>query len=162
MRQLGEDGITDAGAEVSVPDERQRRVLLELKERSPRLAGMYSFALSILRTEPEAGREAARVSVICHCMRELMTGLPAAMAGSIIPRPKPSSSSLLNKLPKLLADNPDVDLSLDQDMIPVSKGVAHALASLVTAATQEEGRNRSNAAALVTGQGHSVVMVEGV
>jgi hypothetical protein len=88
--------------------------------------------------------------MICHCMRELMTGLPAAMADTAIPRPKPSSGSLVAKLPELLANHPDVDLGIDQDIVPVPKKVAQALASLVTTVTQEQGRNRSNAAALVT------------
>lgn len=133
------------------PDERQCRVVKALEGRSPRLAGMYKSALSTLRSEPESGCEAARVSMICHCMRELMTGLPAAMADTAIPRPKPSSGSLVAKLPELLAKHPDVDLGVDQDIVPVPKKVAQALASLVTTATQEQGRNRSNAAALVTG-----------
>ena len=133
------------------PDERQCRVAKALEGRSPRLAGMYRSALSTLRNEPELGSEVARISMICHCMRELMTGLPAAMADTAIPRPKPSSSSLVAKLPELLAKHPDADLGLEQDTVPVPKKVAQALASLVTTATQEQGRNRSNAAALLTG-----------
>jgi hypothetical protein len=131
-------------------DDRQCRVVKALDDRSPRLAGVYRSALSTLRSEPESGCEAARVSMICHCMRELMTGLPAAMADTAIPRPKPSSGSLVAKLPELLANHPDVDLGIDQDIVPVPKKVAQALASLVTTVTQEQGRNRSNAAALVT------------
>jgi hypothetical protein len=89
--------------------------------------------------------------MICHCMRELMNGLPAAMTGAAIPRVAPSSSSLLSKLPSLLSRHPGVDLGLDQDMVPVPRAVAQALSALLTARTQEDGRNRSNAAALVTG-----------
>lgn len=132
-------------------EERQRRVSEALEERSPKLAGMYRLAVSTLRSEPEFGCEAARVSVICHCMRELMTGLPSVMADTAIPRPNPSSGSLVAKLPALLAKHPDVDLGLDQDIVPVPKTVAQALASLVSTAAQEQGRNRSNAAALLTG-----------
>jgi hypothetical protein len=132
-------------------DERQERVTKALEDRSPRLAGMYRSALSTLRGKPESGCESARVSMICHCMRELMTGLPAVMADSFTPRPKPSSGTLVSKLPDLLAEHPDIDLDLDQDMVPVPRTVAKALASLVTTAIQEKGRNRSNAAALVTG-----------
>ena len=132
-------------------DDRQCRVVKALEDRSPRLAGIYRSALSTLRSEPESGCEAARVSMTCHCMRELMTGLPAVMADTAIPRPKPSSGSLVARLPELLASHPDVDLGVDQDIVPVPKKVAQALASLVTTATQEQGRNRSNAAALVTG-----------
>ena len=122
----------DAGA-----DERQDRVIKALGDRSPRLAGMYRSALSMLRDKPESGCEIARVSMICHCMRELMTGLPAVMADTAIPRPKPPSGALVSKLPNLLAEHPDVDLGLDQDMVPVPRKVAEALAALVTTATQE-------------------------
>ena len=132
-------------------DERQVRVFKSLGDRSPKLAGMYRSALNMLRTEPDADCEAARVSMVCHCMRELMAGLPSVMADSSIPRPKPSSSSLLSNLPDLLGKHPDLDLELEQDIVPIPKKVAREFSLLVATVTQESGRNRSNAAALVTG-----------
>lgn len=131
-------------------DERQQRVLGALRRRSEKLAGIYRSALDALHLAPEEGYEAARVSVVCHCMRELMTGLPAAMAETTIPRPTPSSGSLMRRLPELLTRHPELDLALDQDLIPVPRDVALAVLAVVTAQVQEEGRNRSNAASLIT------------
>lgn len=133
-------------------DERQTRVAEALEDRSDGLAGMYREALAVLGAPAGPGGETARVSIICHCMRELMNGLPAVMTESAIPRPNPSSASLTSKLPDLLAQHPDVDLSVEQDLVPVPKPVAQAFSDLIRAATSEEGRNRRNAAELVTGQ----------
>lgn len=129
---------------------RQLRVTNILRDRSPKLAGVYQTAIGALRLPADDGCEAARISVVCHCMRELMNGLPAVMADTSIPRPKPSSGSLMSKLPELIANHPDVDLGADQDMIPVPNAVARAIDSLIGAVVKERGRNRSNAAALVT------------
>jgi hypothetical protein len=88
-------------------------------------------------------------------MRELMNGLPIALADSIIPRPKPSSNSLTQKLPGLLSRHRDVDFGAEQDIIPVPRAVAQAIALLIGTVAKEQGRNRSNAAALITdGQDH--------
>jgi hypothetical protein len=132
-------------------DERQERVLEALVNRSPRLAGMYRTALAMIADEAAPGCESARISTICHCMRELMSGLPAVMSDISIPRPNPSSDSLTKQLPELLATHPDADLGLDQDLVPVPRAVARVLAALVSTVTQEQGRNRANTAALVTG-----------
>ncbi|MCY1673442.1 hypothetical protein OVA06_01720 [Pseudarthrobacter sp. SL88] len=135
-------------------DERQTRVTEALENRSPKLAGMYRTALDLLAAQVPAGCETARISTICHCMRELMLNLPAVMSTDpiAIPRPTPSSGSLLKQLPGLLAAHPDADLGLDRDLVPVPREVAHGLAELIKTATQEEGRNRANTAALVTGE----------
>lgn len=82
-----------------------------------------------------------------------MLGLPAAMAvtNTSIQRREMSSGSLLQDLPGILADHPGTDLELDQDLVPVPRAVAHAFAALVNAAIREDGRNRANTAALITG-----------
>lgn len=131
--------------------ERQQNIASVLKERSPRLAGTYRTALNALGDVADEDCESARVLIICHCMRELMLGLPAVVMDEAIPRPNPSSGALTRKLPELLRKNPEVDLGADQDMIPVPKNVAHAIGSIVTTAAQEDGRNRLIFAALVTG-----------
>ncbi|MGM7774752.1 hypothetical protein ACSVHC_01830 [Arthrobacter sp. KNU-44] len=134
-----------------MPDERQTRVIEVLENRSPKLAGIYRTALDLFSSVAIPGCETSRIAVICHCMRELMAGLPDVMSEYSIPRPRPSAGTLLRQLPGLLAGHPDADLGLDQDLIPIPRAVAQALASLISTATQEEGRNRANAAALVTG-----------
>lgn len=136
-------------------DDRQERVLEALINRSPRLAGMYRTALAIAVEAARPGSESARISIICHCMRELMSGLPGVMSDIAIPRPNPSSNSLMKQLPRLLAEHPDADLGLDQDLVPVPRAVARVLASLVSAVIQEDGRNRANTAALVTGDSNA-------
>lgn len=140
-------------ASAAGPDERQARVIEALQGRSRKLAGIYKSALGELASPSAPACEAARVSIVCHCMRELMNGLPSVMADTLIPRPTPPSSSLLAKLPKLLAENPDTNLGLDQDLVPVPRPVAHALDALIATVARERGRNLSNAAALVTGGG---------
>lgn len=132
-------------------DERQARVVEALQSRSAKLADVYVTALNELASVETSDRVAAGVAVICHCMREVMAGLPAVMSNLSIPRPVPSAASQLVKLPALLAAHPDADLGLDQDLVPVPRSVAQALAMLISTAAQEEGRNRANTATLVTG-----------
>ncbi|MCV7254720.1 hypothetical protein H7J86_21395 [Mycobacterium hackensackense] len=131
--------------------ERQWGIVDILRERSPRLAGMYRTALRILESDAEEGCEAARISLVCHCMRELMAGLPSALAVDSIPRQNPTSSGLTKKLPELLRKYPGVDLNEDLDMVPVPKEVSRAIDSIISTAAKEESRNRLNTASLVTG-----------
>ena len=137
-------------AAIGEQEQRRVRVAGGLKARSARLTGMYLAALRELDSGAEVGSEAARVSIICHCMRELMNGLPAAMAASVVPRPKPSSSSLVAKLPDILAEHPQLDLRAEQANVPVPTRVASMIADLVEAAVKERGLNVVNAAALLT------------
>src|SRR5690606_28782563 len=83
-------------------DERQTRVWEALAARSPALAGMYASVVLALAEPPRVGCKQARVSLICHGMREVMNGLPEAMATTVIPRPSPSSETLKGRLPDLL------------------------------------------------------------
>lgn len=73
------------------------------------------------------------------------------MSDTAIPRPKPSSGSLLGQLPGLLAAHSELDLDVDQDVVPVPSVVARQISSLARAQSQETGRNRRIAAALLTG-----------
>ena len=143
--------MTDVSASSSDEQEQRRtRVTDALRRRSARLAGLYISALREVDSKAAVGNETARVSIICHCMRELMNGLPSIMATSVTPRPNPSSGSRVAKLPDLLANHPDLDLRAQQDMVPVPKEVANAIADLVEATVQERGLNVANAAALLT------------
>ena len=137
-------------AAIGEQEQRRMRVADGLKARSERLTGMYLAALRELDSNAEAGGETARVSIICHCMRELMNGLPAVMAASAVPRPKPSSSSLVAKLPDILTEHPQLDLRAQQANVPVPNQVASMIADLVEAAVKERGLNVANAAALLT------------
>nr|WP_276974852.1 hypothetical protein [Ferrimicrobium acidiphilum] len=134
-----------------IPDDRQNRVAEAINVRSTKLAGMYRTALQQLAATPEPGCEVARVSTVCHCIRELMTGLLSALADVDIPRPSPSSRALVDRLPALPSRHSYLDIGLDQDLVPVPKKVAHMFNKLVETAVQEQGRNRRLAAGLVTG-----------
>lgn len=127
----------------------RRQRVSESLSRSPKLAGVYRQAILAFDSPPEHGSERARVSVISHCMRELMNGAPSALTESSEDRVDPSSAALLSRLPRLLADHPDLDLSADQDVVPVPREVAVHLDQLIRARTQEDGRNRRNTAALI-------------
>lgn len=131
-------------------EKRRARVSDALAARSARLAGVYRAALRELDSPPTPGGEAARLSIIGHCMRELMNGLPAVMAANVTPRPTPSSSSLVSTLRKVLSAHSQLDLRADQANVPVPAEVATAIADLVEAAAKEDGRNVANAAALLT------------
>lgn len=134
-------------ADAVAMDERQTRIFTALHGRSPRLAGIYRALLEALRFPADEDCEIARASVIGHCGRELMNGAPAVLSGVDIPRPSPNSSALKDRLPSLLKD---VDLGLDQDLIPVSRSAAATLDALIKTVAQEQGRNRRLASAAVT------------
>ncbi|WP_144661294.1 hypothetical protein [Paenarthrobacter nicotinovorans] len=131
-----------------VLDDRQQRVNGALLKRSSQLAAMYRLVLSILAAPTVAGQEVARVSVICHGGRELMNGVPSVMSEIDIPRPDPNSDTLKRRLPELLRE---IELDVDQDLVPVPRSAAKTLSQLISAVAQEQGRNRRLASAVVTG-----------
>lgn len=132
-------------------DSRQLELLAQLTERSAQHAGLYSLALRELGNPSSSELAAARLSVISHCVRELMLGASDILVDTPEPRPNPSSGSLAMKLPTLLAQNGSPDLRADQSLIPVPRAIAAAFADIVEASTKEAGRNQRNTAALVTG-----------
>lgn len=143
--------MADQDLSLGSPDERQERVLDALADRSQELAGMYRTGLAMLATPPASGKDLARVSLVCHAFRELMMVLPSVLGDSASERPDPSSAALLGKMPALIAGHPEVDLAQDLDLVPVPRRVAHALDELLRTLALEDGRNRANAAAMLTG-----------
>ncbi|WP_159574489.1 hypothetical protein [Microbacterium sp. 8M] len=138
------------GSRLSLSAAREARVLAALEDKSVALAGLYVQALEQLGSPAPNGREVARVSLICHCMREIMSGLPSAMAVNTRTRPNPGSASLTSKLPGLVSRHPGLDLRADQDVVPVPREFAIAVAEIIDAATKEQGIQVANAAALLT------------
>jgi hypothetical protein len=122
-----------------------------LKARSETHAGLFAIALRELAQPATLGQESARVSVIAHCARELMLGALDILVDTPEPRPVPTSGALTGNLSSALTANGNPDLRADQDLIPVPRIVAAAIADLIDASTRERGRNQRNAAALVTG-----------
>lgn len=132
-------------------DQRQHDMLKRLRERSAVHAGLYALALRELGSPAVDGLEPARISVICHCARELMLGALDILVDTPEPRPSPSSGSLARNLPSVILREGGPDLRANQDLIPIPRTVAGAFADLIDASTREHGRNQRNAAALVTG-----------
>lgn len=110
-------------------DERQRRVAEAIEPRSHHLAGAYRRGVEEFDRQSSSGDEAARVLLICHCMREAMNGLPAAMAEQFIPRPDSSIESLVEKVRAQAVRAGGVDLSADFDLVPVPRSLARAVTS---------------------------------
>ncbi len=136
---------------MAAPNDRRQKILSRLGERSAAHAGLYAFVLREIESAVSQDMHAARVSVICHCARELMIGALDVLVDASEPRPDPSSGALARRLPSVLAASGSPDLRVDQDLVPVPKAVASALADLIDASAREIGRNRRNAASLVTG-----------
>lgn len=132
-------------------DARRQGILTRLQERSSVHAGMFVTAVRELGIPAAPGLESARISVISHCARELMLGASDILVDTPEPRQKPSSGSLIQALPSVLARQTGTDLRADQDLIPVPRVVASAFADLIDTSIKEQGRNQRNAAALVTG-----------
>jgi len=138
-------------AEPGIPDQRQHDILSRLRERSAVHAGLYTIALRELESPAVEGLESARISVVCHCARELMLGALDVLVDTPEPRQKHSSGSLARNLPSVISREGGPDLRANQDLIPIPRAVAAAFADLIDASTREHGRNQRNAAALVTG-----------
>jgi hypothetical protein len=134
-----------------MPDRRQLELLDRLSARGSVHAGLYATAVQQLEGPATPGRESARISVICHCIRELMLGALDMLVDTPEPRPNPTSGSLASELPTIMAGEGNPDLRADQDLVPVPRRVAAAFADLIDTSARERGRNQRNAAALVTG-----------
>jgi hypothetical protein len=128
-------------------DDRQTRVFRVLDNKSRKLSGVYRAALDALGHPSFEGGELPRLSVICHCLRELTNGAPEILAEIADQRPNPSASSIMGKIPDLMEG---VDLDLDQDLIPIPRSAAAHLRMYLDARTKETGRNRRLARTLIT------------
>lgn len=128
-------------------DDRQARVHRVLDARSTKLSGIYRTALEALECPPFDGGELARLSVVCHCLRELTTGAPEALSEIQVPRPDAKLQSFVDRLPKLLKG---VDLTPGSDSVPIPHKAAKNLEQLLAAMAKSQGRNRRLARALVT------------
>ncbi|MBM7389785.1 hypothetical protein JOE37_002779 [Clavibacter michiganensis] len=112
---------------------------------------MYLLALSTLDASAGEQLDTASIAVACHCMREVMMGLPSLLLTDAVPRPHPNTASLLDKLPRLIQRYQNVDLRADQDSIALPKLLVYFLADIAETRTKEIGRNTANASLLLTG-----------
>ena len=77
----------------------------QLQQLSAKLAGVYRRTIVLIEEQPRGGEELVRISLIGHCMRELMNRLPDILKdvpGMLRPA-KPNSKTLQKDLLDLLA-----------------------------------------------------------
>lgn len=122
-----------------------------LAQRSAGLSSLYLTATKHLAEHPEPGFGVSRVSVICHCLRELMAGVLRTLLEAPEQRPSPTSGGLAQRLTAAVEKQSNLDLRADQDLIPVPRKMARIVADIAVTVNQEQGRNRRNLAALITG-----------
>ncbi|WP_054951732.1 hypothetical protein [Flaviflexus massiliensis] len=138
-----------------VMDERQERIVAALEERRHELASVYRTALALLNAEVGEVDRRTKVSLIAHCMRELMNRVLDAFDRPIGPRFEPSSSEQIRRLPDLLAKFPELELDGDRESVPVPQEIATAMSKIFKAAVQEKRRIRDDVAALITDDGNA-------
>jgi hypothetical protein len=133
-------------------DNRQQAIFDVLQSsNNPKLAGVYKQVLITLSKPAVSGCEQARISAICHLMRELMNRLAEAMTGKDIPSPKPNSGAITKKIASMSLDSINVDNASDDSLVPISGKLARKVASLQKARKQEDNRNRRLASMFLTG-----------
>ncbi len=140
--------------ESTIMDVRQAHIFSELSKRRPDLASMYRAALVLLAEPAKTGDERARISHICHSMREVMNRVLGAMGTTASPRIRPSSADQVQALPDLLSQFPGLSLDGEGDSIPVPRAVAVNFEKLIKTAVQEKGRSRDDIASLLTDDGN--------
>lgn len=123
-----------------------RRVAIHkaLKERSPELASYYETAILELQKPPEISLARARVSTVCHAIRELINGLPSVMGETSSQRIKPSSKDLLKALPHFTIDGDD-----SESVVAIPRAVAKAMDELVRTTALESKRIRDDLTGLL-------------
>ncbi|MEU3455396.1 hypothetical protein ABZ671_17625 [Micromonospora sp. NPDC006766] len=145
--------------DVAFMDERQQRIYTALAERRSDIASMYRAALLLLSRPAEVGDERARISHICHSMREVMNRVLGAMGTTASPRITPPSGKQVQELPDMLARFPGLALDADGESIPVPRAVAEIFDKLIKTAVQEKRRSRDDVASLLTDDGNSEHLV---
>ena len=136
-------------------DERRQRVFDALQELNSEFAGYYRVAIGTLIAPALSGDQRAKVSAICNAFREIMNGFGSLLGETTSAVIEPSSG-------KLLADFPDVRLEISEndEVIPVSREVAIALDGLLKTTVLEHARTAEDTASLLAGtkqEGHALL-----
>lgn len=140
---------------MSTTHDRRKRITAWLDDKRPDLASMHRTAHRLLASTAEPGDERARVSLICHSMRELMKHLPGVVSEGDRGAGGPRSSDCVRRLPATAAEYPWLDLTQDVENVPVPKELARLFADLLSAAIAEDGRFLSDIAAFLTDDGNT-------
>ncbi|MHA7859929.1 hypothetical protein ACX1DX_00880 [Tessaracoccus sp. Y36] len=140
---------------MSTSEDRQTRIADWLDEKRPDLASMHRTAGQLLASKVKRGDERARVSLICHSMREVMKHLPEVISGGDRVAGGPRSDDYVRQLPSIVSKYPALDLSQDAENVPVPQEIARFLADLIKAAISEDGRFLSDIAAFLTDDGNT-------
>lgn len=146
---------SDESEAMSTFEDRHTRIADWLDKKRPDLASMHRTARELLASKARSGDERARVSLICHSMRELMKHLPEVMSGGDRDGGGPRSSDYVRQLPSLVAKYPALDLSQDAENVPVPQEIARFLSGLINAAISEDGRFLSDIATFLTDDGNT-------
>lgn len=109
---------------------------------------MYRSALRLLKQAPVSGDEVARVSLICHAMREVMNRAGEAAASDHISPQGTPSKELVRRLPAI-ASSWKLPTGSDVEFAPVPIKLATAIDRLIEAARHEEYRTRANISSLI-------------
>lgn len=127
-----------------------------LKEQKPELGATYRVARELLAKPADPGERRTRVLLICHSIREVMNRLPTAVMlergnlnRSVVANHK-RSSDLVQGLPNLRVEYPEMELSVEAENVPVPREVALAFNRLIDAAVHEDQRRLSDLAAFLT------------
>jgi hypothetical protein len=87
----------------SLYDSERQALFDQLRDVSPRLAGLYRRLVRLLDENPSNDERLVRASLIGHCVRELINRLPDVLADvpDMLDPVKPKSSELVQRLPRL-------------------------------------------------------------
>lgn len=89
---------------VSLYKSERRALSGQLRDISPRLAGLYRRLIRLLDEQPSSEEHLAWASLVGHCVRELINRLPDVLADVplMLDPVKPKSSELVQRLPALM------------------------------------------------------------
>jgi hypothetical protein len=125
-------------------DERRIAIHDALKIRSAELASYYKTAMLELQQTADTGLERARVSTICHAVRELINGLPSVMGETSSERINPSSWELLRNLPEI-----SIDTRGEEPIVAIPRELASLIEDLARTAALESKRVRDDLTGLL-------------
>ncbi len=134
----------------------------QLGDLSPRLSGLYRRLIRLLDEKPEGSEHLARVSLIGHCVRELINRLPDILADvpDMLEPVIPKSGDMVRRLPGLterytetlaMVSGPTSEDGNHQrtDLVPVPRPLFEALHDITNATARETARAKERDAVVV-------------
>jgi hypothetical protein len=124
----------------------------QLRDLSPRLAGLYRRLIRLVDEDPGSDERLARASLIGHCVRELINRLPDILADvpDMLDAVSPKSSELTQRLPGLAERHADVLAKVADptsegggqsiELIPVPRPLFEAMQRITDITARETAR----------------------